>query len=146
MADLTKDEPKNEDKPQEYPATRIRKVTGLSRNDLNDLQKFLSAAMFRKEGKNILYTVDGVKQIAKILGLGYWDLLDSLRGRPAIWATVTDIPHNKRLLMAVYNEVEIKIKVNENKNFIKGMKVRVRDLKNGVGYLEGRHPRWKGKY
>ena len=61
--------------------------------------------------------------------------------------TVTKIPQNFHIVMAVTrSDWPCVIRVSSNRNFIPGMTVRARHVERNVFVLEGRTPRWRGRW
>lgn len=106
----------------------------------------LTADSWTKDGNKVVYTEDGEHSLRNAIQkeLASQALSDPLPEEKEQEFTVTKIPFNRTLLICG----ETKIRVNNNKNFMKGMKVRARPPvgDSRVWVMLGRCPRWRGKY
>lgn len=135
-------------------------ATGLSRGVLREYrEKNLSAADWRKGARGMVVWEDS----ALLNAQGVWPELDAIlekitggleeperlpAGLEVLEATVIRKFRNPRLIEARTAKSAVLVRVHENKNFVPGMEVRVRRPKVATSpwTLEGRCPRWPGRF
>lgn len=139
----------------------LSEETGVSRELLRGLrEKKLSAADWARGSRGqIVWEMSGVRaavedfpEMAVVLkkfeqGAERQDAPQA--GLKAVDGIVTRKFANPRILEALVNGNElIRVKVRDSKNFIKGMSIRVvpPKVKTALWQLEGRCPRWPGRF
>lgn len=120
---------------------------GMERRTIREIRKdALSANLWTKLGNRIVYTAEGEhalrNQIQKRLSSE--ELPEPLEVNESRTLQITKIPLNPRMVICD----DIRVKVRDNRNFLKGMEVKARPpVGDGrVWVMIGRCPRWRGKY
>jgi hypothetical protein len=72
----------------------------------------------------------------------------TIEERRLLSGQVVRLSRNPIMLIAKVEDQEVCVRVRENKNFLPGMEVLIREPGPGseLWYFEGRLPRWKGRY
>ena len=132
---------------------------GVSRGQLRDLRKKApekEGAWWRKEGRDTIWTPDGLYAACEAFGIDdaiLRDIVDHGEDggqNPAIpdevLVTVTGLPKNLRILYADHEGEQIRVMVNSSENFILGMEIRAKHLQEDLYELVGRCPRSRGRW
>lgn len=133
----------------------LQKDIGVSRDKLRWIRRGLEAGVhFLKEGRSVVYTELGIVavrgKIAEELGAEPKDVADGTNGTdgPRIEElTVVRTVRNPRIVIAALSQDgEQRVIVRSNENFLPRMKLRARWLHDDLWQLEGRCPRWRGRW
>ena len=99
-----------------------------------------------KKSNSIVYTEEGEHEIRNLVQkeLLVDKMSEPLEVMEEREMVITGITRNRRLVLCG----DIKVRVTDNKNFLKGMKLFARPPATGgrVWVMKGRCPRWRGKY
>lgn len=99
-----------------------------------------------KKSNAIVYTEEGEHEIRNLVQkeLLVDKMSEPLEVMEEKEMVITGITRNRRLVLCG----DIKVRVTDNKNFLKGMKLFARPPATGgrVWVMKGRCPRWRGKY
>ena len=120
---------------------------GMDRRVVREIRtNALSASSWTKEGNAIVYTEEGEHALRNQIQkeLCSQELSDPEPEPVEREFVITRVPLNSTLLMCG----DTKVRVSDNKNFMKGMVVKARPPagEGRVWVMKGRCPRWRGKY
>jgi hypothetical protein len=133
---------------------------GLSRLAIARVRRrsFIEGVHWVKKEKSVRWTVAGIEGLKKNLGAfsppgqenGQQEAAESLG--EVVLLTISQVPKiNRRILCARLKkgaQNEVRVRVKENQNFLPGMEIRARrdPLYQDVYNLEGRTPRYRGRW
>ena len=124
---------------------------GLERKIIRGIrQERLNADDWTKRGNHIVYTETGEHALRNAIQvmLSSEELSEPLPVLDDQEVKITHIPLNPRIVIGQLLDEVIKVKVRDNRNFIRGMRLSARPPAEGstTWVMIGRCPRWRGKY
>lgn len=100
----------------------------------------------KKEGRRVLLSRMAVDRVSELLRCPEV-VLEKKEEGGAVAARVARIPVNPRIVFARLDSgEEIRVRVRDSKKFVVGMMLKARAGDGGVYLLEGRGPRFKGRW
>jgi hypothetical protein len=100
----------------------------------------------KKEGRRVLLSRMAVERVSELLRCPEV-VLEKKEEGGAVAARVSKVPMNPRIVFArLESGEEIRVRVRDSKKFVVGMMLKARAGDGGVYLLEGRGPRFKGRW
>ena len=121
---------------------------GIERKVLSDWRKdgVIATSSWVKVSNQITYHAEGEHEVRNIIQreLLVDEMSEPLEVPEEKEMEITLIPRNTRMVICG----DVKVRVSDNRNFLKGMKLFARPPATGGGVwvMKGRCPRWRGKY
>ncbi len=121
---------------------------GIERKILSDWRKqgIIATSSWVKVSNQICYHEEGEHEVRNIIQrqLLVEEMSEPLDVPEDKKMVITLIPRNSKMVICG----DVKVRVRDNRNFLKGMKLFARPPANGGGVwvMKGRCPRWRGKY
>lgn len=134
--------------------TELAQQLGVSRQSLGDMRRtdtLREGEHWERQGRVVEYTAAGIRAVKSTMEIEPQQEIAPPHPEPVQMLTVSECSRNPRLLWAVPTEKEapstaVRVRVRENRNFIPGMRIRARHLNDDLYVLEGRTPRFRGKW
>lgn len=136
----------------------LTEVLGVARARLRDLRKKMGdmeGVYWSKEGRDVVWLPDGLYAACSAFGLDdtvVREIVEPALNEEAIsakktgTALVSRFTKNDRILMAMLDGQEIRVKVNSSRHFIPNMEIPVEHVQEDLWKLVGRCPRARGRW
>lgn len=159
----------------DHSEERIAEILKISRTDLTEIRKeiLFEKEHWSTQKRTVIYTKAGVDKVLEHLNLVSQGFavplvvtksdngvqLESERpiNDPEAISTKEDAPEyvlvkitqkfrNPLLMAAEFEGKPIRVRVRDSKNFMPGMEIKARRIRDDFFIFEGRCPRWKGRF